>query len=687
MSFEPDSNVDYGAPAASKGMGGFLCGVIRHGAFLLPVALGIFLFLSFGASLLAPVLKFASVVSPSWWGGVVLYVLFWGLLFGVVRKTSATSEPHVVAGLILLGVVVKLIFVVLAMRLPLHADQQLFHHFVKEMADHRLNGETMSALSGIYDYPVWAGRVLPVHYAIRILAGEQDLLWTRLLNVALSALILLVTYSFAKRLLPEGSRKWAVFLLVGLPFQTFVVTDYSHHLFSSFYFLVGTWCAWELMFRVSGFWRWIALSALAGLCLMLMMWQRGVHFIVVGAWAGLMVWAICSGMGWRRWGRLVLGLGVLPLMLSIPAAGRYDDWLNRQDTHQLNSILPAFVARGWCPETKGEYCGRYEQMDRVTPWPEKKSAMFRIVLSQIRYNPKAVCGWFPLIKTAKLFLVGYASNLEEGLLAIQAPQLSWARGMRMAAAPLFLGLAFWGCLGLAARPRVQARWLPIVLAPVLTWGAYLFMGETSPRYSIFCQPFLALLGASAFADFGGDKGKGWFFSVVAWRGLALRGGLVLGGISLGLALLVVGVRMLPDGRLYANLESGWTSADGHSIPANVVPGTYRPFEARLVFEKNNAATQVVWHVPPHPDSVKTMSLYVLEADAGARAARLLIRTSDKPLLELPLNGLNEPRYVQMDLPPGVDSLVFSLEPTAGEGPSGGSLQIGYISFSERNAMP
>ena len=414
---------------------------------------------------------------------------------------------------------------------------------------------------------------------------------------------------------------------------------------------------------------------------MLMMWQRGVHFIVMGAWAGLLVWALSSGMGGRRWGLLLLGLGILPLMLSIPAAGRYDDWLNRHDTHQLNSILPAFVARGWCPETKGEYCGRYEQLDRVTPWEEKKPAMFRIVLSQIRYNAKVVCGWFPLLKTAKLFLVGYASNLEEGLQAVQSPQLPWARGMRLAAAPIFLGLAFWGCVGLSARPRMQFKWVPIFLAPVLTWGAYLFMGETSPRYSIFCQPFLALLGASALTGFRGER-----VASDAWRGVALRGAFVLGGIVLGLALLIAGVRMIPDYRLYANLEKGWTVENGESVQAGVVPGAYRPFEARILLSPECASTQVGWHLPPYPDTMKTVSMYLLDADADAREARLIIRSLDQSLLELSLNELNEPRYVQMNVPLGAELLTFTLEPSSGVDRQGGSLQIGYITFSERKSI-
>ena len=185
MSLDPDSNARTWEPSTCKGRFGFLRGVICHGVRLLPVALGIFLFLSWGASVLAPVLRYESWFSASCVGGALGYLFFWGVLFWLLRKANSIPESWVVGGLMALGVVIKLTLVAMVSRLPLHADQELFHYFVREMADHRLSGETLSALSRIYDYPVWAGRVLPVHYAIRILAGDQDLLWTRLLNVVL----------------------------------------------------------------------------------------------------------------------------------------------------------------------------------------------------------------------------------------------------------------------------------------------------------------------------------------------------------------------------------------------------------------------------------------------------------------------------------------------------------------------
>lgn len=653
------------------------------GISLLPVALAGFLFLSWGASLAVAALKYARPAAPSWTSGALLYLVLVGALAWALKKTGSASDRRVVFAMIGCSAVVKLGLIVFSMDLPLNTDQALFHFFVRQMADARLQGETLSRLSEIYDYPVWAGRALPVHYAVRRLAGDGDLLWIRLLNVGLSTLILLATYGFSRRLLPAGKGKWAVFLMLALPFQWFVVTDYSHHLFSSFYFLICIWCAWEMAFADPGLRRRLALSILAGICLLAMMWQRGVHLIAMGVWFALLLWAGTSGAGWKRWRRLFFGLAVLPLVLSLPLAARFDAWLNRHDVHRSNSILPAFVARGWCPESDGEYCGRYEQLDKATPRPEKRAAMFRLVASQIRENSRTVCIRFPAVKTAKLFLVGYASNFEESLAAIRSPFLAWARGMRLAGAPIFLGLAWWGCLGLAACPRLQARWLPVFLAPLLTWGAYVFFGETSPRYSIFCQPFLAILGAWALSDFE-DKGRRAFsLPAVAWRGAAYRAAIILGGIALAMAVLIAGVRRIPPHRLYANMQENWSAAGEGSMEETVKPGAFRPFEARLCLPAGRLSAQAIWTLPPRPASAKTMSLYLLDAESGAGGGRLTIGApAGAPLADFPLESLSKPRYVELEVPPDTEALAFTLtrrEPAR----TSGALQFGYVAFTEK----
>lgn len=646
------------------------------GLSLLPVALAGCLLLSFGVSLAVPMLRCTSE-SPMMWLAAWLYLLSFGVLGWMIRKVPAERECRLVWGLILFSAAIKLILAGMVIHLPLHADQALFHHFVTEMSDHRLEGETLAALSRIYDYPVWAGRVLPVHYLVRHFAAAHDVFWVRLLNVGLSTAILAVSYGFASRLLPKGRRKWVVFLLMALPFQSFVTTDYSHHLFSSFYFLVFAWCAWEMLFTELRLVRRLLISVLGGICLLLMMWQRGVHLIALGIAVCMLAWAVMTGAGWRRWGLLLLCMLLIPLSFSVPLSAAYDRWLNSHDAHQLNSILPAFTARGWCPESGGEYCGRYEQLDRVTPWPLKKAAMNRLVLSQIRHNPAIVCGRFPILKTAKLFLVGYASNLEEGLAREQSALLPWVKGARVAATPVFLLLAVLGCLGLAARSGASVQWGPIFLVPLFTWGAYVFLGETSPRYSIFCQPFLGFIGGWALAQMSEKGPMGWAPPVRAWKSIIGRGALVAGALACAMGLLVLWVRQIPESRLYANLQEGWNDAGA------VEDGEYRPFEVRLPVSLRPA----VWTSPSFMETGGRLSFYLLDADGSAANARLTVSASGQLLDTLEISDLTLPHYVELDLPPAVADLSFEVKPLPDALPAGGDIQVGYVSFLQTEAHP
>jgi len=641
--------------------------LVAFGVSLLPVALAGCLFLSWITGLGVVALKYAGGAAAAWLGGAMFYVAAAGALAWWVGRFPAAAEPKLAGALIALSAGVKLVLVFCFLGLPLNTDQAIFHHFVREMADSRLAGETLRQLSQIYDYPVWAGRALPIHYALRRWLGGQDLLWIRLLNVGLSTALLAATYGFACRLLPRGRRKWAVFLMLALPFQWFVVTDYSHHLFSSFYFLACLWCGWELIFAPSGKRRGLGLSVAIGICLMLMMWQRGMHLIALGAFGVLLAWAGLAGFGWKRWGGLLLGLMGLPLLLALPAAHRFDAWLARHDVGRLNSVLPAFVARGWCPETGGEYCGRYEQLDRATPAPEKAPAMFRLVLSQIRRNPWAACGRLPVVKTGKLFLVGFASNFEESLAAERSALLPWVRGMRLAAVPAFLGLALWGCLVLALAPALQARWLPVLLAPLFTWGAYVFLGESSPRYSIFCQPFLALLGALAI---GGADAAGPRPFAAAGRGLALRAALVAGLLAAALGGAAWAVRWIPEHRLYADLERGWAAAGAP------LPGALRPFEVRMPL------APATWRLPPRPENAGMLSLYLLDAQDAAKTGRIAIRAGETVLFDRSAAEFRWPLFVELELPAAATELVFE-----GTGPGAGSWSLGYATFGKKEGAP
>ena len=654
---------------------GFPCRLADLGAALLPAVLTLCLALAWLASLAIPVRKYLLAGDFSWLPGAGLYLLLAGGLGWLVWRARQISEGRLVGILIGAATIVKLALAFSTLHLPLNTDQTLFRHFVCEMADQSLQGEALARLSATYDYPVWAGRAMPVHYLLRRLAGAHDLPWVRLVNVGFSLAILLVTYGLARRLLPAGRRKWAVFLVMVLPFQTFVVSDYSHHLFSSFYFLLGMWAATEMILTDPGPWRRSGLALLVGVCLLFMTWQRGIHLIAMGTWLVLVAWT-AAACGWRQGGRLALGLVLIPAVLALPLARRFDRCLEAHDVHHLNSILPAFMARGWCPESGGEYCRRYEQLDEATPGPEKKSAMYRLVLSQIRRNPMVVCAKLPLIKTAKLFLVGYAANFEESLVAENAPALPWVRGMRLIAAPLFLGAALYGCFLLCFRPDAQRRWLPVLLAPVLTWGTYVFVGESSPRYSIFCQPFLGLLGAWALTRGADATGRPAALTAKTLGHFALRMLVCLAAALLALSAAAGIVQRLPADWFYADLKQGWSSP----VPETIRPGALQPFEVQLCVPSGSAAAQADWQLPPRRDSMDKLSLYLLKTEKSLHAMRLGIDCSGIRMLTVSLADFQEPQQLKIALPRSAESLRFVIEPVSDTSMNPGCLEIGYASF-------
>ncbi|HPV48004.1 MAG TPA: hypothetical protein PLD40_10555 [Kiritimatiellia bacterium] len=652
----------------------------------LPVWLGLCLALAVLASLTVPVWKYARAGDFTWLPGALLYgALFTGVAWWLA-KVRPEREGQAVLALIGGSALLKLALVLLMGHLPLNTDQAIFRHFVETMADHRLAADTMDSLSADGDYSIWAGRAMPVHYLVRRLAGVHDALWMRLISIMVSSALLVMTAAFARRLLPANKRKWAVFLLVALPFQTFVVLDYGHHLLSSFYLLLGTWCVWELVHASPGLPRRLGLSVVAGLCLLLMMWLRGIHLIALGAWVGLLLWAAFQEKARRHWCRLVFWGILLPLGLASPLARHYDSWLRQHDAHQLNSMLPAFVARGWCPESAGEYCGRYEQIDRATPGPDQKSAMWRLVFSQIRYNPRVVCVRFPIIKTAKLFLVGYAANIEEALAMEKSPVLPWVRGMRLAAAPVFLLWACWGCFLLAVSPSPQReRWLAVFLVPLLTWGTYVFLGETSPRYSIYCQPFLGLIGAYALVARRGHEAGA---PTESWRRPLLRGVVMLAVGAVVLGGLTYGIRQVPARYFYADLRQGWSRVGGPASSPVVAPGDFQPLEAKIQLPPGSDEARVEWQLPVPAGVPREVALYLLGADAGLSQAVLSIGTGAGPLFSLPLNELNRPRHLRIVVPAADDSLRFSLRKAMPpENRIPGTLQIGYLTCRPLPAAP
>lgn len=590
-----------------------------------------------------------------------MYLICTALVAWGVKRADGWPEGLVTALLIALGILLKTLIVLMFPCLPANIDQSLFRHFATRLAAGGYNEATLSALSAFYDYPLWTARAFPVHFLVERFGGTHALGWLHALNIAAATAIAALTYALACRVLPLGKRKWAVFLIVVLPFQSFWVSDYSHHLFSSLYLLAFAWAAWELAFGGKGLFRRISLSLVATGCMVLMAWQGGVDLIAAGLATALVAACVSTRGGVRASMALAL------LLLFVPLAGRaalkgtlLANRVAACDVYRWNSVLPAFLARGWCPETGGEYCSRYERLDRATPWPEKPRAMYRLALSHMRYQPFKTCFLLPCLKTAKLFLVGYASNFEESLALAESPALPAVNWVRRFGTILFLLCAAGGSIRLAGKKRLPIEWVPILLVPLLTWGAYVLAGETSPRYSVFCQPMLAVIGACAF---GGKAGGG-----TSRRVLACRVAWVALLLTATIGSMVVAIRAMPPQWFYEDLRE---SADGTGTRTGIPV-----FECVVALPpgERTAAT-----VLPVPEGTVSESFYLIESGGMMAGTVFSIAAPDGMLLlSVPLDEGELPAYETFAVPPDVRELHAMVVRPMEAADAAGTLAFGYF---------
>lgn len=627
---------------------------------LLPAALACFLALSLAAAMVAPVQKVLSGSNAGWWAGAI-YLICTALVAWGVKRADGRPEGLVATLLIALGVVLKTLVVLMFPCLPANIDQSLFRHFATRLAAGGYNEATLSSLSAFYDYPLWTARAFPVHFLVERLGGTHALGWLHALNIAAATAIAALTYAIARRVLPPGKRKWAVFLIVALPFQNFWVSDYSHHLFSSLYLLTFAWVAWELAFGGKGKLRRLFLSFLATVCMVLLSWQRGLDLIAAGLATALVAVVALTGAGVRRTARMALFLFVIPFagwaMLKGPLLL---DRLATCDEYQWSSLLPGFMARGWCPESGGEYCSRYERLDTATPWPEKPRAMYRLALSHMRHQPVETCFLLPWVKTAKLFLVGYASNLEESLALAESPARPSVNWIRRFGTMLFLLCAAWGSIRLAGTKQVPIEWVPILLVPLLTWGAYVLAGETSPRYSVFCQPMLAVIGACAF---GGKADGGTSRRVFACRiaGVVLLLAATAGG-------MVVAIRAMPSQWFYEDLRgsaNGTAAQTGKSVFEHIVALP--------------AGERTVTTVLPVPTGTISGSFYSIEFGGAMAGVQLTITAPDgRTIFVVPLEDSKLPEYEMFTVPMGVRELYVTISRLSKV--AEGTFTFGYLNW-------
>ncbi len=636
--------------------------VVFWGLGLFPAALGGFVATALAAAIVIPFAKMAREGQSTGWSAGLFYLLGAGFAGWLLKKADRWPENRVIGGMLVLGIALKAAAALLVPRLPFNIDQNLFHHFAGRLAADGYGESTLASLSSFYDYPLWAGRIFPVHYLLERWGGSQAWVWLRILNVLAATLILCLTHALARRVLPSGKRKWAVFLLLALPFQTFWVTDYSHHLYSSLYLLAFAWAAWELAFGKGRLPRRMGLSALASVCLLGMAWHGGVDWIAAGMAAALVALHLLTQHNARQSARLALLLLVLPLAVAAILKGPLlMDRIHACDAHRHNSVLPAFMARGWCPATGGEYTPRYERLDRATPWPEKPKAMFRLIASQIRHEPLETCFWLPCVKTSKLFLVGYASNLEESLALAHSPALPRVNWIRRAGTVFFLLFVLLGSIRLAGTNRLTPAWTPVLLVPLLTWGAYVLGGETSPRYSVFCQPFLAIVGGLAFSrqPIAAPAARAWLSRTALVLLILLAAACVLAGT----------IRILPANAFYEDFRHTRDVAATRE-------GLFPVFERTVVLSPAKTSVSMDW---PVPENAVSCSFYPLQCRGDMEDASITLSLPDSPPFAVfPLAGRPLPEYEETLLPPGTETLRVTVSRNPAVSESEGTLDIGYL---------
>jgi hypothetical protein len=363
-------------------------------------------------------------------------------------------------------------------------------------------------------------------------------------------------------------------------------------------------------------------------------------------------------LAWPFWVSSIL---ITPLLHRIAQA----------DVHHHESGAVAFMARGWAPESGGEYCHTYEQIDFLTPAEDKKSTQVSILASQAVYNPRAILFQLLPVKCAKYFLLGYASGAEDMLEFNGARRAKLlAEGARTAFLLAALPWMAWGGVLLLPLLRRTQR-LGLVLPCSFICATYVLLGETSPRYSIYIQPFLFMLGALPLA-----------WSVRRRRRLfhwARAPGLVAAS-SLGIAFLLAAGTLYsarPWLQRHALQDMRWwkTLPESQSL---ALPATLTPFEIHLAPQVREDGTD--WgavQFPANPDRHGTLSFYAIPVDAPSgllRGALLITEYSTGNGIQMQTNSL--PGRIRLDYSPPTSGVIKLRSPLVLPFP----LRIGYAQY-------
>lgn len=492
-------------------------------------------------------------------------------------------------------------------------DAAIFTGYLDHLAENGEGPESLGTLSRFYDYRVWTRRAHPFFLPLRKAAGTRFPLAVVGFQILLSVLPMWFVWRMLRILFGRNTACWATVFQTVFPFRWLACLELNHHLLGGLYFTVGLWVLVEY-FRPRGTvggWREAGLCAIACALVPLMKLEGGIDWVY-----GVAVWAVVAGAlaarrtGWRGAALALAGLWLLPALAGRACAGRVMERIDAADLHHLESGAVAFMARGWVPETGGEYAYSHELIDCLTPAELKTGVQARLLLSQLAYNgPQVFFRLFPT-KLAKYFLLGFASGAEEMMNANGARVwAAAAKGARIVFLVGILPLVFWG--GLLMLPKAGgSRFWPFLLPCILLAEAYVCTGETSPRYSIYIQALLFGMAGHGMAR--AEAGRGM---PPGWAGASLPAAGVLGAGYLAAAALGISVlapRLVPFACLDART---WPVGDGVAAPPGIREKA--PFAIELAARPGLDGT--VWGpVALPPDSVggRDWVAYVFPVQGG-----------------------------------------------------------------------
>lgn len=379
-------------------------------------------------------------------------------------------------------------------------DARHFAYFLNHLAHHGFTLETLTPLTGFYDYTVWMRRALPFYYGLRLLSSEQSWVLIQIFQAFVLNCSLFLTWKIACRLCNRKVAWWAFVIHGIMPYQWTAYLDLNHHIVGAFYF----WCAlfllirWATAVNTTG---WMACYAVFVGCLAILMRFEG-SILQVFVFSSLLIVSIQFLQRRFSLRKSLIGLllfVLLPYLSAQWVITPYNRYIQQAQPEAMSSGDIAFVTRGWMPETGGEYSGTYEQLDWLTPTEERQGVQERILKSQIYYNLPYLAFRLLPIKMAKFFLIGYASATEEMLhhnqLHLFAQRLAAGRTFFVL---VILPLILWGGVRAVADLRKSKLLYLIVPCSIFALGTIL-LGETSPRYAAYVQPFLFILAGVGIA--------------------------------------------------------------------------------------------------------------------------------------------------------------------------------------------